>query len=261
MTTAYTKHTSPQAHIMGKRKRKHEELPESTLEKINEDIKPEETLFISLPSKAICEALDVKPEVIVTILAQGEQYTKEKGQEYYKFHNLLPETCTIRFFKDDMETLKVNDPLFEAIEKVGRKHGGIYKFRLLDLAEEMQISPLEVPRQLFRRQCQGIITYEAETDCFCLEICLITKNIEWLTKKIVEHMWKVENNTLSKLYATYILCRQASYPTVDFILKQEKMNNEQEQIEKSSSLIHNLNNMYFNSLEGIYLFNNINRGV
>ena len=155
--------------------------------------------------------------------------------------------------RDGIEELKKIDPLFEAIEKVGRQYTGVYKMQLLDLAEELGLSPLEVPRALFLRQCHNKITYEAETECFCIELLRISKNFSWLAELITEHMWHIEGNTLSKLSATYILCRQSSYPSVDYILAQQKRGKDSfinEQLAKSSSLIHQLNNVYFNSLEG-----------
>ncbi len=128
--------------------------------------------------------------------------------------------------------------------------------QLLDLAQELGISPIEVPRELFIRQCQNKITYEADTECLCLEVHRITRDFAWLSEQVLAHMRKVESNTLSKLAATYILCRQSSYPSVDFILAPQKKGEEaklehlNEQLAKSSALIHKLNNVYFNSLEG-----------
>lgn len=158
-----------------------------------------------------------------------------------------------------MEELADQDPLFAAVKRLGRKYTGVCRVKLLDLADQMNVSPLEIPRMLFRKQCQGVITYEAERDCFCIEMLKISNKYKWLSQSILEHMWKVEKNTLSKLSATYILCRQSSYPSVDFILAQQKIKATEttkastinEQLERSSSLIHNLNNLYFNSLEGI----------
>lgn len=133
----------------------------------------------------------------------------------------------------------------------------MFKINLLDLAEELNISPIDIPKELFRRQCQRKITYEADTECFCVEVLKITKNISDLVKSILTHMWNVESNSLSKLSATYILCRQSSYPSVEYLLRQQKKEKQQEtgvsfikeQLEKSSALIHQLNNVYFNSLE------------
>eukprot|EP00826_Nyctotherus_ovalis_P056172 TRINITY_DN7535_c0_g1_i3.p2 TRINITY_DN7535_c0_g1~~TRINITY_DN7535_c0_g1_i3.p2 ORF type:complete len:211 (+),score=69.57 TRINITY_DN7535_c0_g1_i3:772-1404(+) len=131
----------------------------------------------------------------------------------------------------------------------------MYKVNLLDLAEELGISPLSVPKELFIRQCQRKITYEADTECFCIEVFRIARDVSRLAETVLGHMRRVEDNFLSKLSAAYILCRKSSYPSVEYILKRQNKDAEgrafiAEQLQDSSNLIHKLNNQYFDSIEG-----------
>lgn len=131
----------------------------------------------------------------------------------------------------------------------------MYKVNLLDLAEELGISPLSVPKELFTRQCQRKITYEADTECFCIEVFRIARDVSRLAQTVLGHMRRVEDNFLSKLSAAYILCRKSSYPSVEYLLKRQKKDAEgkafvAEQLQNASNLIHKLNNQYFDSIEG-----------
>ena len=250
MSSAYSKwqeSSSNKEKRFAPRKRKRDELEEDNLNTIQEDITLDKGVYIALPLKELCKQLDIKEQVIITILSRGEK--ESKGNEYYKFYGILPEVCNIRFYKQGLEELAEQDKLFAAIKCIGREYTGKCKVNLLDLAEELNISPLSVPKELFLRQCQHKITYDAETECFCIEVFKIVKDMEWLEKKVLEHMWRVEDNFLSKLSAAYILFRKSSYPSIDYILKQEKKEEIAEKLENSSNLIHALNNQYFDCIE------------
>ena len=99
MTTAYLKYITQEKGQKYTRKRKRGQVQENVLEQMEEDIVLDKPFFVSLPVKPLCDLLDVKAEVIVTILSKGEEYAKKKGVEYYRFHNMLPEVCNIRFYK------------------------------------------------------------------------------------------------------------------------------------------------------------------
>ncbi len=49
----------------------------------------------------LCEYLDVKEEVIVTVLSKGEHLERLKTgkKPRYKFHNLNPYLCAVRFYR------------------------------------------------------------------------------------------------------------------------------------------------------------------
>ncbi len=102
MATAYSKHCGNNVCKTGERvtqKRMRVVFQDGELANLTEDVELDKPIYVSLPVKALCDFMDVKTEVIVTILAKGEQYAKEKGRSYYRFHNLLPEMFNIRFYK------------------------------------------------------------------------------------------------------------------------------------------------------------------
>lgn len=81
------------------RKRGREQVEEDQYTELKEDIVLDKGIYIALPVKALCELLDIKEQVIITIFSRGEKETKAEGREWYKFYGLLPEVCNIRFYK------------------------------------------------------------------------------------------------------------------------------------------------------------------
>jgi ATP-dependent DNA helicase Q4 len=67
------------------------------LDIIPEDITLDKGIYITLPLNELCKLLDIKEQVVITILSRGEK--ESKGDECYKFYGVLPEVCNIRFYK------------------------------------------------------------------------------------------------------------------------------------------------------------------
>jgi hypothetical protein len=95
----YLTRSSPDYDPKQLHRRKRESALVGELGELEEEIECQKGLYVALPTAELCERLDVKAEVIVTILAKGEQYAKATGRDLYHFYNVLPETCVIRFYQ------------------------------------------------------------------------------------------------------------------------------------------------------------------
>jgi len=106
MATAYTKYCSmlenAEKHYMP-RKRNRQELENTKFELMDNEIdifsEFQKGMYVSFPVKPLCDLLDIKEQVIVTMFAKGEEYGKHNKCELYRFLGILPEVCNLRFYK------------------------------------------------------------------------------------------------------------------------------------------------------------------
>lgn len=82
-----------------------------------EELEKDEPLYICLETKELANMLDLKKEVILTMLNQLEQV---EGS-FFRVESILPAFVTVRFHNKPLEELAKNDRFFAAFEELAGK--------------------------------------------------------------------------------------------------------------------------------------------
>lgn len=126
-------------------------------------------IFICLDTKELCNLLDLKKEVILTMLNQLEQVPGR----FFKVESILPAFVTLRFHTKSLEELAETDRFFNVFSSLaGKPHQGVYRCSLTKLAVELGVKPYNVPRILYSIQHNGsdCMTYDTEKESFVLQV-------------------------------------------------------------------------------------------
>lgn len=112
----------------------------------------EHPMYICLDTKELQNMLDLKKEVILTMLNQLE---KVEGS-FFKVESILPAFVQLRFLKTPLEQLAEKDRFFKVFQKLaGKPKTGCYRASLTDLAVHLGCKPYNVPRILYSIQHNG----------------------------------------------------------------------------------------------------------
>ena len=128
--------------------------------------------YVTMETKEVTAKLDLKKEVVLTMLNQLEQV---KGS-FFRVDSILPAYVAVRFHKAAIEELAETDKFFGAFARLaGKPVQGVYRCPLVNLAVELKVKPFNIPRILYSIQHDGSgrITYDVDKESFVLQITSI----------------------------------------------------------------------------------------
>lgn len=128
------------------------------------------SLYLFLDAKEINTVLDLKREVVMTMLNSLEKL--QIGKKFFYFQGVLPSSVGLRFHKSKPEEMAERDPFIKAYLECAKEHGGVYRCDLASLAYTLNISPFQIPKILYNMQSQidQEITYEVDQEAFVLKM-------------------------------------------------------------------------------------------
>ena len=103
-------------------------------------------MYIAVDTKELTDALDLRKEVVMTMLNQLEQV---QGN-FFRVDSILPASIGIRFHKKQLEELAEESKIFKMIYSLAPKpHQGVYRVQTVKLAQAMGLKPYNIPRILY----------------------------------------------------------------------------------------------------------------
>jgi hypothetical protein len=101
---------------------------------------------VAIDTKDLTSMLDLKKEVVMTMLNQLEQV--EGG--FFRVDSILPASIGLRFHKKQLEELAEENKIFKAIFSLAPKpHQGVYRVQTVKLAQATGFKPYNIPRILY----------------------------------------------------------------------------------------------------------------
>jgi len=105
------------------------------------------SMYIALECKELLTLLDLKKEVVMTMLNQLEQV---EGS-FFRVDSILPASIGIRFHKQTLEELAVTDKFFRCVLSLSPKaHQGVYRIQTVKIAQALGCKPYNIPRILYQ---------------------------------------------------------------------------------------------------------------
>ena len=125
-------------------------------------------MYVFLDVKQTCKQLDLKKEVILTMLNCLEKLPNS----FFKLEGILPEKIGIRFHASSPDHLAGKNEFIAKFLEHAKSHGGVWGASISNLAYEMGMNPFHIPRVLFNLQNngEGDISYETDDDAFVLRL-------------------------------------------------------------------------------------------
>lgn len=127
------------------------------------------SMYLAIDTKDLTNMLDLKKEVVMTMLNQLEQV---EGS-FFRVDSILPASLGMRFHKKPIEVLAEESKIFKAIFSLSPKSTqGVFRFQTVKLAEATGLKPYNIPRILYQIQMQGEagISYETDHESFILQV-------------------------------------------------------------------------------------------
>lgn len=127
------------------------------------------SMYLAIDTKDLTNMLDLKKEVVMTMLNQLEQV---EGS-FFRVDSILPASLGMRFHKKPIEVLAEESKIFKAILSLSPKSTqGVFRFQTVKLAEATGLKPYNIPRILYQIQMQGEagISYETDHESFILQV-------------------------------------------------------------------------------------------
>lgn len=125
-------------------------------------------MYVFLDVKQTCKQLDLKKEVILTMLNCLEKLPNS----FFKLEGILPEKIGIRFHASSPDHLAEKNEFIAKYLEHAKSHGGVWGASISNLAYELGMNPFHIPRVLFNLQNngEGDISYETDDDAFVLRL-------------------------------------------------------------------------------------------
>ena len=202
-------------------------------------------MYICLDTKEMMNLLDLKKEVILTMLNQLEQV---EGR-FFRVESILPAFVTIRFHNKPLEELAQVDKFFSVFAALtGKPHQGVYRASLTKLATALGVKPYNIPRILYGIQHNGTdnMTYDTEKESFVLKVLSVPGASQSmpLANAMLNGTRAIESALIQKLNCMYFVARQVSMPSIEAMLKQESIKGKDMYL-KFSHQLNELINLYF----------------
>jgi len=196
-----------------------------------EDDEDEQKLYVALNVKSLLTSLDLKKEVVLTMLNQLEKIKTEKS--FMRIDSILPVGVQLRFFKkqlDELAELESEKPqqerIYSCFQRLATSRDGVHRCNLLDLARELRVKPYSIPKMLYRLQhgTKDDIAYDLDRESFVIVFTRIpsAQHVFELTEDMLVETRKVEKNLVAKLNCMYFAARKVSAPSVDYMMRMEK---------------------------------------
>lgn len=185
-----------------------------------------EKLYVSLNVKELLNTLDLKKEVVLTMLNQLQKIGDEK--KFFRVDGIIPIGVQMRFHSKSLEYLtgtSKNKEFYQAFLSIASERQGIYRCNLLNLALKLQVKPYNIPKILYGLQHASgdDIAYDLDKESFILEFQKIPHqtHIFDLSEDMLQATRAIEKNMVSKLNCMYFAARKVSIPSIEFMLKKE----------------------------------------
>lgn len=108
---------------------------------------------MSLAVKSLLRQLDLKKEVVLTMLNQLEKLPD--GKSFFRVDSILPIGVQLRFHSVPLSELATTHSFFAAFESIASNRQGVYRCNLLDLAKKLKVKPYHIPKMLYGLQHNG----------------------------------------------------------------------------------------------------------
>eukprot|EP00347_Sterkiella_histriomuscorum_P010247 403377026 len=206
-------------------------------------------LYLFLDVKETLSLLDLKKEVVLTMLNSLEKTSEEK--RFFSLEGVLPDKIGMRFHSKRPEQMALENPFIKKFLEIAKEHQGVYNVSLQRLAYELNMNPFHIPKILYSMQStQGNdISYDTDNESFVLKICHIPSGGQTLelSQDMLKETRRIERNMVQKLNCMYFVARRVSLINVDVMLKKEKQeaDNGLEMYKGFSNQLNDLINLYF----------------
>ena len=107
----------------------------------------EAPLYVFLNAKDTCQQLDLKKEVILTMLNSLEKI--EESKSFFKLESMLPASVGMRFHKSKPEELAKTNKFIKRYMELAVEKQGVYRCSIALLAYHMKESPFTIPKILY----------------------------------------------------------------------------------------------------------------
>lgn len=183
-----------------------------------------EKLYVSLNTKDLLNQLDLKKEVVLTMLDQLEKLSPDAS--CFRVDSILPIGVQMRFHKYSLDDLADSGKEFyQVFREIATARQGIYRCNLIDLASKLGVKPYNIPKMLYGLQHGGKddIAYDLDRESFVLEFSKIPHqtHVYELSEAMLTETRRIEKNLISKLNCMYFAARKVSLPSIEFMLKKE----------------------------------------
>ena len=109
----------------------------------NENDQHDQDEVYSIKVNQLCKDFDLKKDSIVDLFEKFE-----KSCDWLEYLGTNPINCTVRFLQNKPENLALKSSLVKAILERNRKINGICKFSVIDIANELKITTIEIAKML-----------------------------------------------------------------------------------------------------------------
>jgi hypothetical protein len=151
---------------------------------------------VPLPVKSLLRQLDLKKEVVLTMLNQLEKLPD--GKTFFRVDSILQTGVQMRFHSKTLEDLAKVKPFYKTFLSIATNRQGIYRCNILELAEKLNIKPYNVPKILYGMQHNqnDDMAYDLDKECFILEFSRIPAqtNIYSLSQNMLTETRRIEKN-------------------------------------------------------------------
>ena len=159
----------------------------------------------------------------------------------------------------------MTDKFFKVFQGLaGKPCKGVYRCSLTKLAVELGVKPYNIPRILYSIQHNGTdsMTYDTDKESFVLRVLSIPAPNQAmpLSSAMLASTRKIESALIQKLNCMYFVARRVSLPSIETMLKKEKMADSGKQMYLDfSKQLNELINIYFSiDNEGKYPHSSLN---
>lgn len=154
-------------------------------------------MHLFIDAKDITTVLDLKREVVMTMLNSLEKLPEEKGR-FFRFEGVLPANIGVRFHKSKHS--ETQDPFLQTFLSLAKEHQGVFRCSTQKLAFALNMNPFQIPKVLYSKQSQedGEITYEVDNESFVLRILHIPSGGQTmdLSQEMLAETRRIEKNMI-----------------------------------------------------------------
>lgn len=127
-------------------------------------------MYVALNAKELLKTLDLKKEVVLTMLNQMEKLPE--GKSFFRIDSVLPSSVQMRFHSKSLEELARDSEFYSAFLEHSTSRQGIYRCDVVKLAQALGVKPMSIPRTLYQIQhnSKDDIAYDLDHEAFILEL-------------------------------------------------------------------------------------------
>jgi len=104
-------------------------------------------MYVAIGEKVLLRQLDLKREVVLTMLNQLEKL--QDGKNFFRVDSILPVGVQMRFYSTPLEELAEKDEFYKSFLSISSNRQGNYRCNLLDLADILNVKPYNIPKLLY----------------------------------------------------------------------------------------------------------------